>query len=283
LESRFDPNFIVTIGVNCQHVTMPYRGKNVHLQIWDAAGQERFRTITPNYYAKAHAVMIVYDITNHSSFRSVEYWKQQVDAHAGHDGAHVPVVVVGNKTDLVDEHTVSLRIARDDEEQLSDKLGVPVRPVSAKHGDGVDEAFNELIGLAEQQCLSQTGKTFLRPAKVSKIDVLARARNSFVQRCRWPQPKRLLNRSHWGFKRRDSKQRITQSSLLKSQGSGVSSNTSSSEPKSVPLEVAKLGLEGQAEAKFVGSVGDRGQSPVPATGFVTPYWVRIGPPLPLTE
>merc|ERR1711933_677658 len=107
--SRFDPNFIVTIGVHCQYATVPHDDNVVRLQIWDAAGQERFRTISPAYYAKAHGVMIVYDITNHTSFRNVEYWKQQVDTHSGHDngtdGTEVPVIVVGNKTDLVDEHT----------------------------------------------------------------------------------------------------------------------------------------------------------------------------------
>jgi len=281
LESRFDPNFIVTIGVSVQHITMPHSGKQVHLQIWDAAGQERFRTISPAYYAKAHAVMVVYDITNHSSFKSVEYWKQEVDAHAGQGGARLPVVVVGNKTDLVDEYTISLRVSRDDEEQLSEKLGVPVRPVSAKQGNGVDEAFNELINLAEQHRLSQTGQTFLRSKKRSHATALAfRARNSLVQHCRWPLPKKLANKSYWGFKQSDPKQHTPHNPSLKSQSSGLSSTGAP-----VPLTTATLGLENKAEAELEDSRVGGGQSLVPSlqaangmTGVVTSYWIRIGPP-----
>lgn len=280
LESRFDPSFTVTIGVNCQHVAMLHGGKRVHLQIWDAAGQERFRTITPAYYAKAHAVMIVYDITNHSSFKSVEYWKQQVDAHAS---VNVPVVVVGNKTDLVDEYTISLRVSGDDEEQLSDRLGVPVRPVSAKDGNGVDEAFNELITLAEQRCVTHTGQTFLRSNSRAPA-ALIRARNSLVQRCRWPLPKGR-SRQSWLFKPSDPNPLIANDSTLKSQSNALSPK-GAKVPKPVPLGVAKLGPEVGAEANFVDSGCDAGQTALPSqsqaadaiTGVVSSYWIRIGPP-----
>jgi len=183
LASRFDPNFIVTIGVQCHHATVPHDGNLAKVQIWDAAGQEKFRTISPAYYAKAHGVMIVYDITNHSSFRSVEYWKQQVDTHTGDDGADVPIIVVGNKTDLVDEHTMSLRVSMDEEESLSDKLGVPFRPASAKKGNGVHEAFGELIDLAVQRHFGHNGRCFLKPTSV-RTSALTRGHNSMVQRCR---------------------------------------------------------------------------------------------------
>lgn len=281
LESRFDPNFIVTIGVNCQHVLMPHSGKQVRLQIWDAAGQERFRTITPAYYAKAHAVMIVYDITNHSSFKNVEYWKQQVDAHAGHGGARLPVVIVGNKTDLIDEYTISLRVPKHDEEQLSGKLGVPVRPASAKQGNGVDDAFNELISLAEEHRLSQTGQTFFEP-KLFRKAAFSRARNSLVQYCRWPLPSKLSKKRV--FSQSDPKQQTAHNPSLKSQSSGPSS-TGAPIPKLLPLATAKLGLKDEAEAEPVDSGGGGGQSPVQSsqaenrmTGAVTSYWIRIGPP-----
>jgi len=185
LASRFDPNFIVTIGVQCQYATVPLYGNLVRVQIWDAAGQEQFRTISPAYYAKAHGVMIVYDITNHSSFRNVEYWKQQVDAHSAHDdGDSTPIIVVGNKTDLVDEHTMSLRVSTDEEESLSDKLGVPFRPASAKKGNGVHEAFSELIDLAVQRHFSHDSSCFVKANLVRSSSVLSRARTSMAQHCR---------------------------------------------------------------------------------------------------
>ena len=52
---------------------------NIKLQIWDTAGQERFRTITGAYYKGAHAIILVYDITNSTTFEDLdEFWLQEV-------------------------------------------------------------------------------------------------------------------------------------------------------------------------------------------------------------
>merc|ERR1711956_131795 len=185
--------------------------------------------------------------------------------------------------------TISLRVSREDEEQLSDRLGVPVRPVSAKQGNGVDEAFNELISLAEQRHLSQTGQSFLRPKRASSKASLGQTRNSFVNHARWPLPKRLLNKSFLGFKRSDTKQQTAQNPTLTPQSSGLS-NTSAPGTKPASLGIAKLGPDDEAKAERVESEGGGGQSPVPSlqaengmTGVVSSYWIRIGPPRsPLT-
>jgi len=142
VESKFDPNFIVSIGVDTLQKTTVHKGNKVKVQVWDAAGNDQFRTISPSYYSAAHGVMILYDITNQASFARVEYWKAQVDQHNDHD---IPVIVVGNKTDLVDEHMISLRVPKVEEDTLSSKLGVPFYSASAKKGNGVEEAFASLI------------------------------------------------------------------------------------------------------------------------------------------
>jgi Ras-related protein Rab-1A len=52
-------------------------GESVKLQIWDTAGQEKFRTITSSYYRGAHALMIVFDITDMQSYQdATTYWFQ---------------------------------------------------------------------------------------------------------------------------------------------------------------------------------------------------------------
>jgi len=70
-DDQFNENYMTTIGVDFRFKTVNSNGKNVKLQIWDTAGQERFRTITNTYYKSkyyihsgAHAVFLVYDITN---------------------------------------------------------------------------------------------------------------------------------------------------------------------------------------------------------------------------
>jgi len=109
-----------------------------------------------------------------------------VEMHSSRNGADVPIIVASNKTDLVDEHTMPLRVPRDAEDSLSNKLGVPFRPVSAKKGTGVHEAFNELIDLVVQRhCLS--GGSFLQPKRV-QTSALNRARNSLLQHLSRPLP-----------------------------------------------------------------------------------------------
>ena len=49
-------------------------GKKIKVQIWDTAGQERFRTITTSYYRGAHGILMVYDISDRSTFDKIGIW-----------------------------------------------------------------------------------------------------------------------------------------------------------------------------------------------------------------
>ena len=51
----------------------------MRLQIWDTAGQEKFKTITCNYYRGADGIMIVFDLTDRDSFESVKGWLIEID------------------------------------------------------------------------------------------------------------------------------------------------------------------------------------------------------------
>jgi Ras-related protein Rab-1A len=74
-DNDFSEFFLATIGVDFRFKAFNVRGENVKLQIWDTAGQEKFRTITSSYYRGAHALMIVFDITDLQSFTdATTYW-----------------------------------------------------------------------------------------------------------------------------------------------------------------------------------------------------------------
>ena len=74
------------------------------MQIWDTAGHEKFRTITTSYYRGAHAIVIVFDITDRKSFQQVEKWLSEIDKFAKEN---VLKFIVGNKSDLSAKRTVS--------------------------------------------------------------------------------------------------------------------------------------------------------------------------------
>jgi Ras-related protein Rab-8A len=72
-DDTFTTSFITTIGIDFKIRTIELDNKRIKLQIWDTAGQERFRTITTAYYRGAMGILLVYDVTDESSFNSTEY------------------------------------------------------------------------------------------------------------------------------------------------------------------------------------------------------------------
>jgi GTPase SAR1 family protein len=70
--------------------------KKVKLQIWDTAGQERFRSVTHAYYRDAQALLLLYDVTNQSSFDNIRAWLGEIKQYAEED---VVIMLLGNKVD----------------------------------------------------------------------------------------------------------------------------------------------------------------------------------------
>eukprot|EP00744_Colponema_vietnamica_P011456 GILI01016117.1.p1 GENE.GILI01016117.1~~GILI01016117.1.p1 ORF type:complete len:219 (+),score=42.58 GILI01016117.1:108-764(+) len=136
-EDKFTPNFVTTIGVDFKMRTIDIDGKKVKLQVWDTAGQERFRTITPAYYRSAMGVVLVYDITDESTFLNVKYWMKNLEEHASGD---ICKILIGNKCDLQERRMVD--VARG--QALASEYGIKFFETSAKLKNQVDEAFIEI-------------------------------------------------------------------------------------------------------------------------------------------
>ena len=90
-----------TIGVEfaTKNVSMK-DGSTVKAQLWDTAGQEKYRAITVAHYRKALGCLIVYDVTNRKTFNNVKYWLQSLLDSAEQE---ICIMLVGNKVDLVEE------------------------------------------------------------------------------------------------------------------------------------------------------------------------------------
>lgn len=131
----FNPSFQATIGVDFRLSTIEKHGKVHKLQLWDTAGQDRYRRIVTSYYRGASGVIIVYDITNRDSFNQVEFWLNQIPV------ASCVKVLVANKNDLEKERKVS----RDEGFELAERLGMDFIETSAKENKGIDEVFDRLL------------------------------------------------------------------------------------------------------------------------------------------
>ena len=67
-EDTFNDNMIGTLGVDFKMKQIMIEGASVQVQVWDAAGQERFRKITRAYYKNAHGIILVYDTVSRETF-----------------------------------------------------------------------------------------------------------------------------------------------------------------------------------------------------------------------
>jgi Ras-related protein Rab-8A len=137
-EDTFTPNFIATIGIDFKVRNVELDGRVFKVQIWDTAGQERFRAITQAFYRSVAGIMLVYDITNESTFRGLRDWMRSISQYANDS---VDMVLVGNKCDLVGARQVTTKQGL----ALAEEFRMPFFECSAKTSDNVDKAFMCLI------------------------------------------------------------------------------------------------------------------------------------------
>lgn len=127
-----------TIGVEFSTRNIKVENTVIKAQVWDTAGQEKFRAVTNAYYHGSIGAMIVYAVNDRNSFDRVEKWLEEVKKNADPD---VLVMVIGNKSDL-DEARV---VATTEGEALAEKHGFLFMETSAKSSRNVDRAFTELV------------------------------------------------------------------------------------------------------------------------------------------
>ena len=132
-DDSFTTSHISTIGIDFKIKPITIDGKSIKLQIWDTAGQDRFRTITQTYYKGAMGVILAYDCTDENSFNNVRNWIKQLEAHAT---PGVCKVLVGNKSDSVNK-----KVDASKGEALAKEYGMKFFDASAKNNLNVKETF----------------------------------------------------------------------------------------------------------------------------------------------
>ena len=120
--------------------------KIVKVQVWDTAGQERYRSITNAYYRGAEGILIVFDVTKKESFENIQNWINEVTVYTGKD---VVMICLGNKNDLNKE------IDKKDINEFQKNTGLEIINVSAKTGDGVEDAFKHIIELLIKKSMNK--------------------------------------------------------------------------------------------------------------------------------
>ena len=134
----FTEDYKMTIGVDFHVKTISIETSEgfikCKLQLWDTGGQERFSSIRPMYYRGSLGTILVFDLTNSASFEHLPQWIEEVRANIK---SEIPVLLVGNKSDLLDQRAVSAEeIGR-----FTNDFNLYYMETSAKTGDGVGDCF----------------------------------------------------------------------------------------------------------------------------------------------
>ena len=140
LNDEFDMNTKETVGVEfgSKNFILGEKEDIVKAQIWDTAGQERYRSVTKAYYKGAKGALLVYDITRKATFENIDNWLIDLRTNADKD---ILILLIGNKSDLIDTREISEEEARTKAEQYN----IAFLETSAKTGDNINKAFSQLI------------------------------------------------------------------------------------------------------------------------------------------
>lgn len=135
-DKRFQPVHDLTIGVEFGSRTITIDDNQIKLQIWDTAGQEKFRSITRSYYRGAAGALLVYDITRRETFDHLQSWLEDCTRYSNQN---IVVMLIGNKSDLENKRSVS----KEEGQEFANKHGLNFLETSAKTAANVEAAFIE--------------------------------------------------------------------------------------------------------------------------------------------
>jgi Ras-related protein Rab-1A len=143
VDDLYYDTYISTIGVDFKIKTLPVENKIIKFQLWDTAGQERFRTITSSYYRGAHGMLIIFDLSDLSSFNNLNYWLSEIDRYCNES---VQIYIIGTKKDLINKRQVSAESIDEYIQKINihnHNRIIKYFEVSSKMNDNVVETFNQ--------------------------------------------------------------------------------------------------------------------------------------------
>ena len=146
-----DDTYAPTVGIDFLTKNVFLEDKTIRLIMWDTAGQERFKSLIPSYLKNANCVIITYDVTEKSSFTSLNKWLNDVKDNVV-EGTFI--ILCGNKIDLINKRI----IPKEDAEKLAEENNISYFETSASTGQGIKELFDTIISNFVNVTMNNEGK-----------------------------------------------------------------------------------------------------------------------------
>ncbi|RLO05731.1 hypothetical protein DYB28_012615, partial [Aphanomyces astaci] len=150
-KGRFTDNYKKTIGVDFMERVVTVDGEDIHLMIWDTAGQEEFDSLTSRYYRGAGAVVYVFSTVDRDSFDALPSWQQKVKHECG---PSICQVLVQNKIDLVEDAVMT----KDEVDDMKEDMRVRLYRTSVQDNQNVEEGSSSRFrGQKSIDCVTRGG------------------------------------------------------------------------------------------------------------------------------
>ena len=154
-----------TVGASYFQKVVNIKGKGYHLDIWDTAGQEKYRSMGKMFYKSAYIVLFVYDITDKKSFDALR--NEWYDELKKTGEKYTVLAVVGNKSDMF----VQEQVSEDEARKWAEEIGAIFALVSAKTGDCIELLFEDVVKkYLSPDFISQINKEKINKRKNQKIE-----------------------------------------------------------------------------------------------------------------
>ena len=137
---KFDPDCVTSLSAQFVSKTVEFQnlGKAIKFDIWDTAGQEKYRALAKIFYKDAKVIFLVYDITDAKSFNELKsYWHGVVKANGDSDAI---IAIVANKNDLYDH----AQVQNEEGEEFARSIGAIFQSTSAKSDSGITTLFDNV-------------------------------------------------------------------------------------------------------------------------------------------
>eukprot|EP00128_Syssomonas_multiformis_P008904 Colp12_sorted_trinity150504_noHs@10998 len=146
----FNPNSESTIGASFMSKALTVGDQNFKYQIWDTAGQEKYRGLAPMYYRGAAAAIIVFDITREVTFNALKDWVKELKQFGP---SNIVIAIAGNKSDLKDQRQVPSERAQ----EYAESIEALYIETSALTAENVKQLFEQISKMLPQDAVLPTG------------------------------------------------------------------------------------------------------------------------------
>ena len=137
IKDKFSNSNLSSVGFESNSKEIEITDKKIIVQLWDSAGQDKYKSITKNLFTRVQGIIILYDITNKKSFLSIQNWINLIKEVNN----EMPYVIAGNKCDLKNEREVeeeeAIKFSRDN--------NIEFMETSAKLDINIVECINKFV------------------------------------------------------------------------------------------------------------------------------------------